>query len=87
METQKSPKDFFVSSEIIEIPQDRDESWLDLVLQLPRELAEALQISKAGARKTFLNSPDFPTLWIGGRELVMKNELLAWLKSRANQKE
>ena len=38
-----------------------------------KQLAEALQISKAGAYN-LLNSPDFPTLRIGGRKLVMKNE-------------
>ena len=35
-----------------------------------KQLAEALQISKAGAYN-LLNSPDFPTLRIGGRKLVM----------------
>ena len=46
-----------------------------------KQLAEALQISKAGAYN-LLNSPDFPTLRIGGRKLVMKHELVEWLKSR-----
>ena len=40
-----------------------------------KQLAEALQISKAGAYN-LLNSPDCPTLRIGGRKLVMKNELV-----------
>ena len=46
--------------------------------------AEALQISKAGAYN-LLSSPDFPTLRIGGRKLVMKNELVEWLKSHTNR--
>ena len=46
-----------------------------------KQLAEALQISKAN----LLSSPDFPTLRIGGRKLVMKNELVEWLKSRTNR--
>ena len=50
-----------------------------------KQLAEALQISKAGAYN-LLNDPDFPTLRIGGRKLVMKNELVEWLKSRTNRK-
>ena len=50
-----------------------------------KQLAKALQISKAGAYN-LLNSPDFPTLRIGGRKLVMKNELMEWLKSRTNKK-
>ena len=50
-----------------------------------KQLAEALQISKAGAYN-LLNSPDFPTLRIGGRKLVMKHELMEWLKSRTNRK-
>ena len=49
-----------------------------------KQLAEALQISKAGAYN-LLNSPDFPTLRIGGRKLVMKNELVEWLKSHTNR--
>ena len=49
-----------------------------------KQLAEALQISKAGAYN-LLSSPDFPTLRIGGRKLVMKNELVEWLKSRTTE--
>ena len=45
-----------------------------------KQLAEALQISKAGAYN-LLSSPDFPTLRIGGRKLVMKTELVEWLKA------
>ena len=48
-------------------------------------LAEALRISKAGAYN-LLNSPDFPTLRIGGRKLVMKQDLLEWLRSHSNRK-
>ena len=48
-------------------------------------LAEALRISKAGAYN-LLNSPDFPTLRIGGRKLVMKQNLLEWLRSQTNRK-
>ena len=61
-----------------------EKSWL--LFRAGKEIfAEALQISKAGAYN-LLNSPDFPTLRIGGRKLVMKNELLEWLKSRTNRK-
>ena len=48
-------------------------------------LAVALRISKAGAYN-LLNSPDFPTLRIGGRKLVMKQDLLEWLRSQTNRK-
>lgn len=48
-----------------------------------KQLAAALQISKAGAYN-LLNSLDFPTLRIGGRKLVMKNDLLEWLKRHTN---
>ena len=48
-------------------------------------LAEALRISKAGAYN-LLNSPDFPTLRIGGRKRVMKQDLLEWLRSQTNRK-
>lgn len=50
-----------------------------------KQIAEALQISKAGAYN-LLNNPDFPTLRIGGRKLVMKSELILWLKSHTNRK-
>lgn len=50
-----------------------------------KQLAEALRISKAGAYN-LLNSPDFPTLRIGGRKLVMKQDLLEWLRSQTNGK-
>jgi len=50
-----------------------------------KQLAEALQISKAGAYN-LLNDPDFPTLRIGGRKMVMKNELIIWLKDHTNRK-
>ena len=50
-----------------------------------KQIAEALQISKAGAY-TLLTRPDFPTLRIGGRKLVMKSELILWLKRHTNRK-
>ena len=50
-----------------------------------KQLAKVLQISKAGTYN-LLNDPDFPTLRIGGCKLVMKNELVEWLKSRTNRK-
>ncbi len=40
-----------------------------------KQLAEALYLSKAGAYNR-LNTEDFPTLKIGGRKLVMKQDLL-----------
>ena len=43
------------------------------------QLASALQISKSGAY-ALLNRSDFPTLRIGGRKMVMKKDLLEWLK-------
>ena len=51
-----------------------------------KQLAKALQISKAGAYN-LLNEPDFPTLKIGGRKLVMKQDLLIWLKRHTNGQE
>ena len=50
-----------------------------------KQIATSLQISKAGAYN-LLNDSNFPTLRIGGRKLVMKNELLEWLKSHTNRK-
>lgn len=50
-----------------------------------KQLAQVLHLSKAGAYN-FLSSPAFPTLQIGGRKLVMKQDLIAWLKSKTNTK-
>ena len=47
------------------------------------QIASALRISRAGAYN-LLSSADFPTLHIGRRKLVMKNDLLQWLKSHTN---
>lgn len=48
------------------------------------QLATALQLSKSGAYN-LLNRSDFPTLRIGGRKMVMKNDLLEWLRNRTNK--
>lgn len=47
------------------------------------QIASALRISRAGAYN-LLSSTDFPTLHIGRRKLVMKNDLIQWLKSHTN---
>ena len=49
------------------------------------QLATALQLSKSGAYN-LLSRPDFPTLRIGGRKLVMKADLMEWLKGRTNRR-
>ena len=49
-----------------------------------KQLAKALQISKAEAYN-LLSDSNFPTLRIGGRKMVMKNELVEWLKSHTNR--
>ena len=51
-----------------------------------KQLAEALHLSKAGAYN-LLNADDFPTLEIGGRKLVIKQDLLLWLKKHTNSQE
>lgn len=50
-----------------------------------RQLADALRISRAGAYN-LLSSTDFPTLHIGKRKLVMKEDLIQWLRSHTNTK-
>ena len=49
-------------------------------------IAAALHISKSGAYN-LLNSPDFPTLRIGVRKLVMKQDLLLWLQRHTSGQE
>ena len=46
-----------------------------------KQIAEALHLSKAGVYN-LLSNPNFPTLRIGGRKLVLKQELITWLKSQ-----
>ena len=50
-----------------------------------KQIAQALHLSRAGAYN-LMNSPSFPTLLIGGRKLVMKQDLIIWLKSRTQAK-
>ena len=49
------------------------------------QIASVLRISRAGAYN-LLSSEDFPTLHIGKRKLVMKADLIQWLKSHTNTK-
>ena len=50
-----------------------------------RQIALALRISRASAYN-LLSNADFPTLHIGKRKLVMKTDLIQWLKSHTNTK-
>lgn len=51
-----------------------------------QQLAEALHFLRAGAYN-LLKEPDFPTLKIGGRKLVIKQDLLVWMKRHTNGQE
>ena len=51
---------------------------LPLMLSVP-DLTEALGISRAGAYE-LVKSEEFPTLHIGNRILIPKDELIAWIK-------
>ena len=51
---------------------------LPLMLSVP-DLTEALGISRAGAYE-LVKSEGFPTLHIGNRILIPKDELIAWIK-------
>lgn len=48
-----------------------------------QELQAYLRLSKAGAYN-LLHSKDFPTLVIGSRLMVMKQDLVAWLDFHKN---
>ncbi len=50
-----------------------------------RQIAFALRVSRASAYN-LLSSADFPTLHIGKRKLVMKTDLIQWLKRHTNTK-
>ena len=45
-----------------------------------KQLAEALHLSKAGAYN-LLNAEDFPTLKIGNRLVIPKEDFIAWVRS------
>ena len=47
-------------------------------------LAETLSISKSGAY-ALMNETDFPTLKIGGRKLVTKPDLIAWISKHTGR--
>ena len=49
-----------------------------------KTLAETLSISKSGAY-ALMNEKDFPTLKIGGRKLVTKPDLIAWISKRTGR--
>ena len=49
------------------------------------QIAFALRISRASSYN-LLSSADFPTLHISKRKLVMKADLIQWLKSHTNTK-
>ena len=51
---------------------------LPLMLSVP-DLTEVLGISRAGAYE-LVKSEGFPTLHIGNRILIPKDELIAWIK-------
>ena len=51
---------------------------LPLMLSVP-DLTEALGISRAGAYE-LVKSEGFPTLHIGNRILIPKDELITWIK-------
>ena len=51
---------------------------LPLMLSVP-DLTEALGISRAGAYE-LVKSESLPTLHIGNRILIPKDELIAWIK-------
>ena len=48
------------------------------------QLAQALGISRAGAYQ-LMHSKGFPTLQIGKRMMVPKEQLLEWLSSKINK--
>jgi len=55
---------------------------LPLMLSAP-DLTEVLGISRAGAYE-LVKSENFPTLHIGNRILIPKEDLIAWIKDNTN---
>ena len=58
---------------------------LPLMLSVP-DSVEVLGISRAGAYE-LVKSEGFPSLHIGNRVLVPKEELIAWIKANTNRAE
>ena len=49
-----------------------------------KDLAALFHISPSGAYN-LLNSPDFPTLHVGSRKMVVRDDLLEWMKRNTNK--
>lgn len=49
-----------------------------------QDLAALFHISLSGAYN-LLNSPDFPTLHVGCRKMVVREDLLNWMKRNTNK--
>ena len=47
------------------------------------QLADVLHLSRSGAYN-LLNKPDFPTLHVGGKKLVLKQALIDWMRRHTN---
>ena len=47
------------------------------------QLAEVLHLSRSGAYN-LLNKPDFPTLHVGGKKMVVKQALIEWMHRNTN---
>lgn len=47
------------------------------------QLADVLHLSRSGAYN-LLNKPDFPTLHVGGKKMVMKQKLTDWMNRHTN---
>ena len=47
------------------------------------QLAELLHLSRSGVYN-LLNKPDFPTLHVGRKKMVMKQELIVWMHRNTN---
>ena len=58
---------------------------LPLMLSVP-DSVEVMGISRAGAYE-LVKSEGFPSLHIGNRVLVPKEELIAWIKANTNRAE
>ena len=56
---------------------------MPLMLSVP-EVASVLGISRAGAYE-LVKSDGFPTLHIGNRILIPKEELIAWIRENTNR--
>ena len=74
---------FVPSAQIEEPNQDKSLIIMPEILTA-QDLAALFHVSRSGVYN-LLNSPDFPTLHVGCRKMVVRDDLLEWMRRNTNK--